>query len=160
MFDDFGLTSLIARRVFFVPAKLTFDYFEFFSYNPHVYWSNSILKLFISYPYDYPVGEVIGNHLGKTDLNANNGFVSTGFSHAGYFGIAIYIALVGALLRFLDYITNGFIPLWAALGLTVIPLRSFLISTDVFTTLLTHGLLVVFVILFLLRNQLVEVNSA
>ena len=151
--DDVMATSLFSRRVFFVPARLTYDYFEFFATNPHVYWSNSILKSLIVYSYDRPVGEVIGQFLGKEDLNANNGFVSMGFAHAGYLGVVFYSALIGFLLRFLDDITYQSLPLWVALSLSVVPLRSFLISTDLFTTMLTHGFIVAIIIIFAVRSK-------
>jgi len=150
---DVTASSLFSRRVFFVPARLTYDYFEFFASNPNVYWSNSILKSLVEYPYDRPVGEVIGQFLGKDDLNANNGFVSMGFAHAGYLGVIFYSILVGILLRFIDDITFLSLPLWVSLSLTIVPLRSFLISTDLFTAMLTHGFFVAIIIIYLVRSK-------
>ncbi|MBC61317.1 MAG: hypothetical protein CMP11_02590 [Zetaproteobacteria bacterium] len=50
--DDVWLSSLFSRRAFFVPAQLTFAYFDFFSKHPKVYWSNSVLKYFLEYSYN------------------------------------------------------------------------------------------------------------
>lgn len=84
---DIWLTSLLSRRVFFVPANLCFVYFDFFSSHPLVYWSNSILSPFITYEYgEVSLPRVIGEYLGKKDMAANNGFVSSGFAHAGLWG--------------------------------------------------------------------------
>jgi len=159
LFEDILMTSLFSRRVFFVPARLTYDYFEFFTLNEPLYWSNSILKHWVTNPYNEAVGYVIGQYLGKENLNANNGYISMGFAHAGYFGVAIYVMLSAVLLRFLDSMTKASIPLWVALALTVVPIRSFLISTDILTTLLTHGLVIVLIVLYLLRGRMKQGGS-
>lgn len=137
--EDLMLPSMFIRRVFFVPAELTFKYFEFFAHNPHVYWSNSFLKHLFDYPYPLSVPKIIGAYLG-TDASANNGFISSGFAHYGNMGVAIYSIVFVLILRFLNYLTKSGIPVWLVTILTINPLRSALISSDLNTTLLTHGL--------------------
>ncbi len=151
IFGDIWGSTMFSRRVFFVPAHLTFTYFDFFSVNQHIYWSNSILKLFIDYPYNLSLTHIIGGHLGSEDMGANNGYVASGFAHAGYIGVLIYSIIIGFVLKLLNDITKNHLSLWLAVSLCIIPLRSLLISSDLFTVMLTHGFLVAIALMFLVR---------
>lgn len=148
LFNDILTSSMFIRRLLFVPAKLTYDYINFFSVNDFIYWSNSVLSVFLSYKYYLPLGALIGDY-GGAGASANNGFISSGYAHAGLFGVFLYSLIIAVLLRLLNYAVTKGVPLWFALALVIIPLRDTMISSDLFTTLLTHGLLVAFVLLFL-----------
>lgn len=151
-FFNFSIVgSLIVRRVFYVPAYLTYQYFEFFSNNPFVYWSNSVLSGFISYPYDLSLPKLIGEYVGS-GTSANNGYISTGYAHFGYWGVLIYTIMFAYVLRILDVVTKNTEAFWLVLAITIIPLRGALISSDFFTTLLTHGLIVIILLTLLIRK--------
>lgn len=153
-FDDLLLSSLLSRRVFFVPANLCFAYFDFFSNNPHVYWSNSVLSAFSAYPYgDLGVPYVIGEYLERPGVGANNGFVSSGFAHAGLFGVFFYAIIIGLIIRLINDMTSESMPIWVAVAISVVPLRSLLISSDLFTVMLTHGFGMAIVLIYLSRNS-------
>lgn len=143
--------SMFNRRVFFVPAKLTFDYFSFFEKNPKVFWSNSVLSWLFDYPYPDRVTKMIG-YDNDSDASANNGYISSGFSHAGILGVIIYSYMIAFLLKNIDYFAKFNIPLWFILCLIVTPMRSFLISSDLLTGLLTHGFLIAFILLLISRK--------
>jgi len=143
--------SMFARRVFFVPAKLTFDYFHFFQNNPVVLWSNSVLSWIFDYQYPDRVTKMIG-YENDSEASANNGYISSGFSHAGVLGILIYSYIIAFLLKNIDYFSKFGIPLWFILCMIVTPMRSFLISSDLLTGLLTHGFLIAFVLLLISRT--------
>ena len=101
---DYGFfASLFVRRLFFVIANNTFDYYHFFDENQFVFWSNSITSAFVNYPYHIPPAELIGEVRG-TDSHVNNTFLSTGFMHAGVLGIVFYAVVVGLLFRIIDSI--------------------------------------------------------
>lgn len=154
VFDDLWLTSLLSRRVFFMPASLSFAYFEFFSTNAHAYWANSVMSGFFVYPYgDVGIPYVIGDYLGYPQMGANNGFVSSGFAHAGTFGVFFYATLIGLLLRVINDISQGLMPVWVAVAISVVPLRSLLISSDLFTVMLTHGFAVAICLIYLSRQR-------
>jgi hypothetical protein len=150
-FGDVWLSSLFSRRVFFVPAKLTFVYFDFFSNNPNVYWSNSVLSWLLPYPYDLSMTHVVGRYVGRDGMGANNGFIASGFAHAGLFGVILYVVLTGLVLRFLNDVTKGTMPLWLAVSLCVVPMRALLISSDLLTVMLTHGFLVAIILIYFVR---------
>ena len=153
VFDDLLSSSLFSRRVFFVPASLTFTYFEFFETNPTILWSNSILSSIVDYPYEGSMSQVIGRFLGQEGMAANNGFVSSGYAHAGLLGVFFYAVLIGLVLRLIDDMSFNKLPLWFAISLCVVPIRSVLISSDLFTVMLTHGFLLVLLIIFFVRER-------
>ena len=147
------IPSLIIRRIFFVPANLAFAYFEFFSFNPKVFWSNGILSSFLSYPYDLSLTHMIGRFIGYDGMGANNGYVASGFAHAGYFGVLFYSIILGLLLKLIDDMTYNKLPLWFSIAISIGPLRTVLINSDLFTTMLTHGLFISLIIIFLSRSN-------
>lgn len=152
-FDHVIAGSLFIRRVLFVPAKLTLDYFSFFSINEFIWWSNSVLSSFFVYPYGLPLSEVVGQYNGSGS-SANNGFIASGYAHAGLFGVAMYSLIFVYFLKFLDHIViKSDIPVWLALCMTIVPLRSALISSDLFTTMLTHGLALSLLVVILFRRK-------
>ena len=151
VYADILWGSLFIRRVFFVTSFLTFTYYEFFSLHEFVYWSSSITSSFIDYPYELNPAEVIGAYIG-TDAHANNSFLSTGYMHAGILGIIFYGILVGLLLRLIDSLSHKGVPPWVAVASVIVPFQSLLMSADLLTALLTHGIGMAIVILFLLRS--------
>ncbi|KAA1174706.1 hypothetical protein FWJ25_04765 [Marinobacter salinexigens] len=148
LIDNIWPVSLFVRRALFIPASLTYDYFSFFSVNDFVFWGNSVLSSVVEYPYSKNIAPMIGeyNELGG---NANNGFVSNGYAHAGLVGVFIYTVIFSAFVLLLEKFTEYF-PLWFSVAITVIPIRSAIISSDLLTVILTHGLLLtlIFVLLF------------
>ncbi|MCF8012716.1 MAG: hypothetical protein K9L56_15725 [Clostridiales bacterium] len=151
---DYNLpASLFVRRVFYVIANNTFDYYEFFSNNPLVWWSNSSVSLgLLDYPYDIGAAELIGKWRGSGG-HINNTFLSTGYMHAGVLGIFMYGILAGLLFRLIDSFATKGVPVWVVLAVLVVPSRSMLLSADLPTSLLTHGIGVGIIILFLVRKS-------
>lgn len=160
LFDDLWMSSLLSRRVFFVPANLCFVYFDFFSHNTQVYWSNSVLSALSEYPYgDLGVPYVIGDYLGRAGMGANNGFVSSGFAHAGLFGVFLYAVLIGLIVRLINDMTFESMPIWVAVAISVVPFRNILLSSDLFTVMLTHGFGVALLLIYLSRESRAQKTS-
>lgn len=157
-FDMVRPASMFVRRVFYVPSLLTFEYYDFFASHQWVFWSNSKATLgLLNYPYDLNTAALIGRWTGL-GAHANNGFLASGYMHAGVWGVAIYGMTVGFLFRIIDSIARKRIPTWAALGVIIIPVYSLIISSDLPTALLTKGLGVGCLILFLLRSACISVD--
>ncbi|WP_417448372.1 hypothetical protein [Idiomarina abyssalis] len=149
-FSNVWPVSLFVRRALLVPADLTYDYFEFFSENPYVFWSNSVLSSYISYPYDQGVAKLIGE-FNQSGSAANNGFISSGFSHAGFLGVIFYALVFSVFVVMLEKYSVG-LPLWFSIAVTIVPLRSAIVSSDLFTVILTHGLLLTLVMILFFRS--------
>lgn len=156
---DFGRpASLFIRRALFVIANNTFDYYEFFSQNVYVYWTNSFMSPFFAYPYHLNVPELIGEWRGNPG-HVNNTFLSTGYMQAGLAGLVIYCMLVGVLFRIIDSLSLQAGPVWFALAVTLIPIQQMLSSADFTTALLSHGIGVNILLLFFARRRRRSVSS-
>jgi hypothetical protein len=138
--DNIMAPSMFVRRVFFVPARLTFMYHDFFSREDLVFWSSSILRYVIRYPYQDPIPLIIGAEFGETDLWANVGFFGTSYMHAAIFGVVIYGFIGGILLGIIDSIAKSGVENWVIISITSVPFYNLAAHTDLPTALLTHGL--------------------
>ena len=157
--ESIVLSSLFVRRTFFVPAHLTFTYFEFFNNNPMVYWSNSFMSWIHKYPYTESVALVIGNYLNDPTLWANNSFFATGYMHAGLIGVMIYGFVAGIILSILDSYSRNGTPIWMVVSVTIVPFYTLFTSADLTTTLLTHGLgFAMLVLVFMNEKAIVKMN--
>ncbi|MFO1389025.1 hypothetical protein [Cellvibrio sp.] len=152
--EDVLLPSLFIRRAFFVPSQLNFYYVDFFNHNGFVYWSQSILKHFIEYPYHTDISSLIGEWAFGDDTRANNGLVSSGFANFGWFGVFIYSVILGLIVRLIDDLSFHRFPVWVPISMTAVPLNVAMIQTDLLTSLLTHGLLVSVFFIALSRTPL------
>lgn len=100
--DDLTFVALLIRRIFFIPALLDINYFSFFEDN-HLYWSASILKSFIDYPYDVTPPFLIGIEFFRQPLmSANNGIISDGFMNLNFLGVVINCVIVGIYFSYLN----------------------------------------------------------
>ncbi|MEO3865725.1 hypothetical protein [Rheinheimera fenheensis] len=145
--------SMLIRRAFYVPAGLTYEWISFFDANPKVYWTDSVFSFLGSYPYNSTIPKVVGEHLLGPELAANNGLVSSGYAHAGIFGVILYSLILGYFLKLLDSVSKDGVPLWMSVALTVGPLRTAIADSDLLTAIISHGLVVSLVILILYRSK-------
>lgn len=145
--DDAKILTLAARRVFLVPAQLSFYYFDFFQEN-HVYLSNSIFSGIMEYPFEVPTSNLIGREFfAREDMNANNGVVADGYMHFGVLGVVLWSIILGLIIKFCDMLTINK-PLLIFLPLFLIGTR-ILVNGALLTTLFTHGLLMLMLIAYL-----------
>lgn len=149
-FADITISSLFVRRIFYVPALLTYQYYEYFSINDFIYWGNSVLSPIINYEYDVSISKIIGLYNGSGD-NANVGFIGSGYAHAGFFGVVFYSLLLGIIIRMIDMLTQSY-PVWFGIAVSVNLIRSAMVSSDLFITLLTHGLIIALIMLVIIRK--------
>jgi hypothetical protein len=133
-------SSLGLRRVLFVPAHLTSVYLEFFSTNPVIRLSESLLlRGWLTYPYPVSVPHMIGAVLGQPAMNANNGLISDGFANFGVVGSLVWAVLLGLLLKLLRAATGrreNRPEAWALVAMWPVTL----LSGALMTALLTNGL--------------------
>jgi len=156
--DELFIASLLVRRLFFVPAQLNFAYYDFFTANGFLYWANSFASGFVEYPYDSSPAQVVGDYLGHGAF-ANNSFFSTGYMHAGLIGMLIYSAISGWVLSVVDSLCAIGFEKWLAISFVAGPLVAMLMSADLLTALLTHGLAPALVFLFLARAKIADTRD-
>ena len=149
LFNFDKLWIIIFRRIHFLPTLLDIAYLDFFAEKP-LYWSESILKSFLDYPYDIRHENLIGEqYFNRIDVAANNGLVSDGLMNFGSLGVLINVFLVSAYFMVLNnlHISSRYF------GLYLLVIFSF-ISSSVSIVFLTHGAFMLLLIsIFMLRGQ-------
>ena len=147
LFSNPILPSILIRRVFFVPTLLNYVYMDYFTAHDFLYWSNSLLKNIFLYPYNVSPVFVIGAYLDRPDMAANTGLFGSGYMQLGIFGIILYTFIVTVLINLIQQFQQ--LPKWMINAIVLMPMLSLFISSDLPTALLTHGLLIAVVILYL-----------
>jgi hypothetical protein len=144
LFHNYLITGFVTRRVFFLPALLEVAYFDFFDSN-YMLWSDSVLRSFFTYPYEISTRNLIGQYaLGNVKTNANNGIISDGFMNFGVIGSLINIVLVSfiyGIFKTLNINERFF-------GLIFLLFFTFY-SSYFFTSMLTHGVILLIVISYI-----------
>lgn len=142
--------AIIINRFLLVPAQLNFYYYDFFSQNPKIFWTDSnwllIGKIF-DYPYSLPLPMVIGDtYFNNPETSANTGWIGSGYAHAGFLGMTVYAIVIGLVFKYLDFkaktLDKNFI---------IVSFSPFLISlffsSDLKTVFISHGLLLYLLLL-------------
>ena len=136
--------------MFFDPATNNILYFEFFSQNEFLFFSNTFLKGLVEYPYDLHVFDMISfERTGHMEVNPNTGVLGTGYMQLGFAGLFLYAVLVGLLAALIEGFSKNLRPVIpvAVAGPTFFLM---LTSTDLSTALLTGGLALAILLLMLL----------
>ncbi|MDY6065657.1 MAG: hypothetical protein SPI59_04945 [Finegoldia sp.] len=144
--------SVIIRRVMFVTADNHFRYYEAFKDMQFVYMSDKSWVP-LTYPYEYPIQALISKiYYGHPNTWVNTGFMANGYVNFGFLGMFIYSAIVGWLFGIMDEISYKKMPLWTSIAVTIVPVYN-LLSVDLLTGLMYHGLLVAIILLWLLSKR-------
>lgn len=147
-YDDLLINSMVVRRVFFIPAYLNYTYMELFA-DEHFYYSYSFMHNLIEYQYDLEPSKLIGEtYFGSPTVNANNGFISDGLINLGFWGALPTYLFVALLFKLIDAlkINEAYFGMFFLFVFT-------LLSSGLFTTLLSHGgFFLILVSLFLIGN--------
>lgn len=134
--------SILIRRACFVPAKLNFAYYDFFSRHPHTMLAQSKLTFrLVEYPYELDPSHLIGYHYYNNKLTgANTGWLGSGYMNFGFVSLLIYAIFIGFLLSMVDTLAKRR-DLKISVAVLFIPFFTLFLSSDLPTAMLTHGLL-------------------
>jgi hypothetical protein len=150
LLNDVWITSLFTRRLLLVPAQISFYYYDFFSKNGFVFLSHSIFRSFILYPYSLDPSHLIGKfYFRDPQVSANNGLYGDAFMNFGFFGVTIiWPIILAVILKILDGASRNkdIALLVAAIAMPAIAL----VNSALLTCLLTHGLLLAILFVYLL----------
>lgn len=141
-------TSLLSRRFLMTPGVFTSVYVSFFSDNPQVHLSHSILEPFFQYPYDRTPPYVIGKWMANApNMAANANLFADGFANFGWIGIVGAGLVLLVYLRLLNRVSVG-LPL-SLIGVTMTMPTLALSNSSALTAMLSHGLVAACVLLAL-----------
>jgi hypothetical protein len=148
LIDDLWVSALFTRRVLMVPAQLSFSYYDFFSQNELVYLSASRLGFFLDYPYHLAPGHLIGEvYFGRPIMNAGTGLTADAYMNFGFVGLALWSVLLAVILKLVDTCSRR-VDFRVAIAAIAIP-AIILVEAPLTTALLTHGLLLALLVLYL-----------
>jgi len=143
--------SLFIRRALFVPAQLSFYYYDFFSKHQLMYLAESHLNPFLSTLYDIPIPKLIGQIYFHSECWANTCYLADAYMNFGFLGIFLFSAILGIVFIILDSIVAK-TDITIAVGATIVPILS-LTNGALFTTLGTSGLLLGMIIVWLYSQR-------
>jgi len=157
LFGTIFISNFSIYRIFFIPAKLHYVYYDFFSVRELDYFRQSALKYFIESPYKQNLGFILGDYdIGDITARANNGLFSDSYMNLGFVGVFIFPFIVVLILKILDGASKG---LSERILFIVTSSISFVLLGLPFTTaLFSAGIIVLIFILYTLprRNLIVK----
>lgn len=149
LMNSVTLSSLFVRRLILTPGLLMGQYFNFFEVNPFVFLSNSVLSPFYHYPYTRSYPFEVGMFVSGNPLSFfNAGIWPDAYANFGLIGIPAFTLILGLILWLLDSVSLGR-HLWLVAGVAALPAWS-LVNSGLFTAMMTHGILLLLVIVYLL----------
>ncbi len=136
--------ALMMKRNFFLPAQINHMYFDFFSKNGLVLFSDSKLSLgLIPYPYALDPSHLIGlEYFNDERRGANTGWLGSGYMQAGFAGLLLYAVIIGCVFRYIDVCARTPMKRRLITASSVVPVFAMISFSDLPTTFLTHGLLI------------------
>ena len=145
-----GYFCSIYNRLIFTPARINYYYYEYFSKNGFDWFSQSFLRKFTQSNYELLLPRLIGlEYYGNAQTNANTGFLGFGYAQGGFFVVIVYSILVALLIIIISSIAKKISPR-LVLSISIFPILSLFISGDLPTSLLTGGIIIMLIILYLL----------
>ena len=149
--NKIDVISLFIRRTCLLPCLITNAYVDFFSYNTPDYFRSSFLRhVGFQSPYG-DISRLIGEMYFYIGNSANNGLLSDAIANLGYLGVVVFPCILIMLFRLFDYCTN-FDNEYIVFVLALFSANS-IINSFIFTILLTHGLIISFAMLLLIKME-------
>lgn len=149
--NDVFLSTLITRRVFFVPNQLDTFYYDYICKHVPLYFNTEEFgKL------TFLIGE---DSFNMFDMRANNGLFSDAYANLGPIGVFVFPIILGIFLNFFCSVCrkhNQAISVFSAIIVVTT------LGSSAFTTsLLTHGLLLLLLTIYLMpKSELESINRS
>jgi hypothetical protein len=143
--------SLFINRTLYLPAQLSFQYYEYFSTNGLVLLSHSIFSSLFQEPvYETNPILVIGSAY-YTDNWANTGYLGDAYMNFGISGMVVYSILFAFILMIIDSLANTEFKSLITKAFIVIMMLSF--TNGALLTNLLYGGVIVYMILLLVYDD-------
>lgn len=147
----YTLTTLFVRRFLVVPGALTVGFVLVFMDRPKGHFAE--LGLGNANPYvDLDPAFLVGREfVGDPTTHANVNIWGHGYMSFGYLGMFVIAVMFAAVLLALDAVSEGLPP--AVLGTILFPMAMVIASANLFTSVLTHGIWALLLILPMLPRD-------
>lgn len=149
MTQNILLPSLFLRRFLFIPAQLRFFYYDFFSQNEFLYFSEGIVGLIFGTrsPYDMPSSVFIPILYIGNEGWGNTGYLADAYANMGVLGMLILSSLLVFIFKLTDSLALKINP-EVVIGISLFSVLA-LNDGALLTTLLTRGWLFLLFALYL-----------
>lgn len=150
--------SMIISRIFFLPAQISFQYYEYFSQNGFVFLSHSILGFAFKEPiYSIHPIKLIGETYYSNNW-PNTGYLGDAYMNFGLPGMIGFSIILGVILKVLDSLANTTFKESVAKVFLILFMFS-LSNMGLLTSMLNGGLLVFIAILYLYNDKNEQLNN-
>lgn len=155
IFGNLMIPSMVVSRIFFLPAQISYQYYEFFSQNGFVYLSHSVFRILFQTPVysDHPI-RLIGQAY-YTNNWPNTGYLGDAYMNFGVIGMIIFSIIFGIVLKVIESLANTQFKLSITKAFIII----FMFSTSnigLLTSMLNGGLVLFMVILYLFNDKSID----
>lgn len=156
--NDIMFLSMFARRMRFLPVRISSYYFDFFTTHQPDFFRQSFLRHFGFHSPYIRIPYMIAWEYDEKVSSYNNGLISDGVANLGWAGVVIFPLFVALILKLLDKCAKDLdirIVVLVALYVAI-----FLSNSFSLTVLLTHGLLLIMFLLSQIeRNRLTTAEN-
>ena len=151
--DNLWILNLFVRRTLFTPAQLSFFYYDFFSKNQFTFLSqHRLFRIFLDYPYHLNPAHLIADiYFNRPQMGANNGIYADAYMNFGFIGLVLWGGFLAILLKLYNSISNNK-DIKITIAAVAMPVMS-LTNSAFLTCLLTHGILLSLIVLYLLPKE-------
>lgn len=147
-FDTIITSTLLVRRSLYIPNLLDTVYYDFMlNKSPFWYDTSNFTQL------QFDIGQ---DYFNDDSMRANNGFFTDAYVNFGYLGCIIYPIILGYVFRMLDGATSGLNK--GLIFYSVIIFIATIEGTFITTSLLTHGLFLMIILLYLMPREKLNSN--
>lgn len=140
--------AILPTRLLIEPSVIKFQHFEVFSkYLDKLYYSEGLIGrlLGIDYPYNQASGVVVHSFFSSTISNSNTGYLAYAYDNMGVLGMVLITMLFIFIMIIIDSLS---VNLNKNYVFSLIIYQMFMLNDgDLFTCLLSGGLLITFIIL-------------
>ncbi|MFZ2538109.1 MAG: O-antigen polymerase [Oscillospiraceae bacterium] len=150
-FDEILPISLLLRRVFLVPARISQYYFDFFIEAGQIQLSHSIFSGISNYRFEAEPAQFISKIFVGSTSNFNSGIVADGFSNFGFIGVFCWSIFTAFVLKLLDAVSKDKNKAIVIAG--IIMFISSLSNSALITNLGTHGVTIAIFMIYILPPE-------
>lgn len=151
IFDNLWLIGLFIVRMLALPAEISYKYYNFFSNNDKLFFSEGVIGkiLGINSPYDIPAGNIIAGTMTNFE---NTGFLSDAYSNGGLIAMIFMMILFSIVLLSIDSISRNSKCRFKYTALMVYPINT-LNNSSLITLLLTGGVGFLLIFIYILASE-------
>ena len=150
------INNYITRRVFFSTSLSNYFWLDFFSKNPKLLMTNSLLgwvrRLGVKVPYDENVSYIIGRtYYGNAEMTAASGTIAEAYANFGIVGIILFPLILVLAFKLLDRAAQESRLLY--LYPIIVTAAIYLLNGSIMTALVTYGYFIGLLLVWYLNRK-------